>query len=276
MATGPLWFQLYFMRNREVTENLVRRADLAGYSRLILTVDNIGATSWVTGERDHLYSYSLEGERNLKNFVGLELPNVPTIENLQASFESDLKWSDLEWLRSITPMPLIVKGIQTAEDARLCVENGVDGIIVSNHGGHAVQCTKGTAEMLPEVVDAVGERVEVFMDGGIRRGTDVLKALALGAKAVFIGRTMLWALSVNGEAGVCHALEIVRDELDSAMGMCGVTDVKNVDRSLVVEPNGGRRGDDVAGQLEQLASLVERGYLTREEFDTQKAKLLGR
>ena len=187
-----------------------------------------------------------------------------------------MKWSDLEWLRSITPMPLIVKGIQTAEDARLCVENGVDGIIVSNHGGHAVQCTKGTAEMLPEVVDAVGDRVEVFMDGGIRRGTDVLKALALGAKAVFIGRTMLWALSVNGEAGVCHALEIVRDELDSAMGMCGVTDVKNVDRSLVVEPNGGRRGDDVAGQLEQLASLVERGYLTREEFDTQKAKLLGR
>ena len=128
--------------------------------------------------------------------------------------------------------------------------------------------------MLPEVMDAVGDRLEVFIDGGIRRGTDVLKAVALGAKAVFIGRAIFWGLSVNGQAGVRHVLEILRDELEGTMGLCGVTDIKNVDRSLVVEPNGGRQGDDVVGQLERMVSLLERGYLTREEFEARKVKLL--
>ena len=128
--------------------------------------------------------------------------------------------------------------------------------------------------MLPEVVNAVGDRVEVYLDGGIRRGRDVLKALALGAKAVFIGRPIFWGLSVDGEAGVRRVLDILRDELNVAMELCGVTDVKKVDRSLVEEPNG-RRGDDVVGQLERLARLLEQGYLTRHEFDTHKAKLLG-
>jgi len=171
-------------------------------------------------------------------------------------------------------MPLVIKGIQTAEDARLCVEHGVNGLIVSNHGGHALEGTVGTIEMLPEVVNAVGDRVEVDLDGGIRRGRDVLKALALGAKAVFIGRPIFWGLSVDGEAGVRRVLDILRDELNVAMELCGVTDVKKVDRSLVEEPNG-RRGDDVVGQLERLARLLEQGYLTRHEFDTHKAKLLG-
>lgn len=272
-ATGPLWFQLYFFRDRELTEILVRRAQRAGYNALMLTVDNLGARS---REREYRYAYTLQAERTLKNFVGIELPNLPTRDNFGDSFESALNWSDLEWLRSITPMPLVIKGIQTAEDARLCVENGADALIVSNHGGHALQGTKGTIEMLPEVADAVGDRVEVFLDGGIRRGTDVLKSLALGAKAVFIGRAIFWGLSVDGEAGVRRVLEILRDELDVAMGLSGVTDVKNVDRSLVVEPNGGRYGDNMVGQLERLARLLEQGYLTREEFDTLKVKLLGR
>ena len=274
VATAPLWFQLYFMRDRGVTENLVRRADRAGYTGLILTVDSIGATSWVSKERDHRYSHTVRGERILKNFDTMELPNAPNIDNFHEEFEVDLKWSDVAWLRSITSMPLVIKGIQTAEDARLCVENGMDGLIVSNHGGHAVQCTRGTAAMLPEVMDAVGDRLEVFIDGGIRRGTDVLKAVALGAKAVFIGRAVFWGLSVNGQAGVRHVLEILRDELESTMGLCGVTDIKNVDRSLVVEPNGGRQGDDVVGQLERMVILLERGYLTREEFEARKVKLL--
>ena len=271
VATGPLWFQLYFFKNRELTQILMRRAQNAGYTAMVLTVDNLGARS---REREYRYAYTLEYKRLLKNFVGMELPNLPTPENFTDSFDSALNWSDLTWIRSITPMPLVIKGIQTAEDARLCVEHGVNGLIVSNHGGHALEGTVGTIEMLPEVVNAVGDRVEVYLDGGIRRGRDVLKALALGAKAVFIGRPIFWGLSVDGEAGVRRVLDILRDELNVAMGLCGVTDVKKVDRSLVEEPNG-RREDDVVGQLERLARLLEQGYLTRHEFDTHKAKLLG-
>lgn len=271
VATGPLWFQLYFFRDRELTEILVRRAHNAGYTALMLTVDNLGARS---REREYRYAYTLQSERILKNFVGIELPNLPTRDNFGESFESALNWSDLEWLRSITPMPLAIKGIQTAEDARLCVEYGANALVVSNHGGHALQGTKGTIEMLPEVAEAVGDRAEVFLDGGIRRGGDVLKALALGAKAVFIGRAIFWGLSVDGEAGVRRVLDILRDELDVAMGLSGVTDVKNVDRSLVEGPSGRGLETDVVGQLERLARLLEQGYLTRQEFETQKAKLL--
>jgi isopentenyl diphosphate isomerase/L-lactate dehydrogenase-like FMN-dependent dehydrogenase len=171
-------------------------------------------------------------------------------------------------------MPLVIKGIQTAEDARLCVQHGVDGLIVSNHGGHALEGSRGTMEMLPEVVDAAGGRVEVYLDGGVRRGADVLKALGLGAAAVFIGRPVYWGLAVDGEAGVRHVLEILRDELDVAMGLCGVASAREVDRSLVIPP--GVAGADPVDRLERLAGLLERGYLTREEFDTQKAKVLGR
>ncbi len=272
VATGGLWFQLYFFRDRELTEILVRRAQQAGYSALMLTVDNLGARS---RERESRYAYTLEAERILKNFVGIELPNLPNRDNFGDSFESALNWSDLEWLRSLTSMPLVIKGIQTAEDARLCAEHGVEGLIVSNHGGHALEGTSGTVELLPEVVDAVGDRAEVFLDGGVRRGTDVLKSLALGAKAVFIGRPIFWGLSVNGETGVRHILDILRDELDVAMGLCGQTDVKKVDRSLVVGPDSRSSGDGVIDQLERLARLLEQGYLTRDEFETQKAKLLG-
>ena len=273
VATGPLWFQLYFFKDRELTETLVRRAQRAGYTALMLTVDNLGAGSRKE-VREYRYGYSVESERTLKNLVGLELQNLPTRDNLYDSFESALNWSDLEWLRSISSMPLVVKGIQTAEDARLCVEHGADGLVVSNHGGHAIEGSEGTVAMLPEVVDAAGDRVEVFLDGGVRRGTDILKALALGAKAVFIGRPIFWGLSIDGEAGLRRLLDILRDELDVAMGRCGVTDVKKVDRSLVVGYDGGRRGDHVVGQLERLASLLERGYMTREEFETQKVQLL--
>ncbi len=272
VGTGPLWFQLYFFRDRELTEILVRRAQQAGYSALMLTVDNLGAGS---REREHRYAYTLDAERILKNFVGIDLPNLPNRDNFNYCFESALNWSDLEWLRSLTSMPLVIKGIQTAEDARLCAEYGVDGVIVSNHGGHNLEGTMGTIDILPEVVDAVGDRAEVFLDGGIRRGTDVLKTLALGAKAVFIGRPIFWGLSVNGEAGVGNVLDILRDELDVAMGLCGLTDVKKANPSLVIGPDGGGKGDGVVGQLERLARLLEQGYLTRDEFDGLKAKLLG-
>jgi len=272
VATAPLWFQLYFFKDRELTEILVRRAQDAGYSALVLTVDNLGARST---EREQRYAYTLQPERILKNFVGIELPNLPNRDNFGASFESALHWSDLEWLRSLTTMPIVIKGIQTAEDARLCAENGVEGLVVSNHGGHALDGTEGTIDMLPEVVDAVGDRLEVYVDGGIRHGSDVLKALALGAKAAFVGRPIFWGLSVDGQAGLSHILEIFRDELDVAMGLCGLTDVKNATASLVSRQNGRSGGEGVIGSLERLVELLEQGYLDRNEFDSLKGKLLG-
>ena len=272
VATGPLWFQLYFMRERELSETLVRRAERAGYRALMLTVDTI-AGYW--REREHRYGGFMKSEMINKNFAGTPLSNPAQWDSFQGMWNGDMNWDDLKWLQSITSMPLVMKGIQTAEDARLCVEHGVDALVVSNHGGHAAQGTMGTIEMLPEIVDAVDGRLEVYLDGGVRRGTDVLKALVLGAKAVFFGRPTFWSLAVDGEAGVRRVLEILRDELDVAMALCGARDVKNLDRSLVVTP-GGSSGDNVAGQLERLAGLVERGYLTRDEFEGQKAKLLGR
>jgi len=156
----------------------------------------------------------------------------------------------------------------------LCVEHGVDALVVSNHGGYALQGTQGTIEMLPEVVDAVGGRLEVLMDGGIRRGSDVLKALALGAKAVLIGRAVFWGLAVSGEEGVQKVLQILRDELFVAMGLCGVANIRDIDRSLVVTPGESHRFADMVGRLERLSKLLDQGYLSREEFEIVKAKLL--
>ena len=270
VAESPLWFQLYFFQNRELTEILVRRAENAGYTAMMLTVDNLGANS---REREHRYAYILESERILKNFQGIELPDLPTRENFTESFESALNWRDLEWLRSLTSMPLVVKGVQTAEDARLCAENGVDALVVSNHGGHAMQGTDGAINMLPAIADAVGDRLEVYLDGGVRQGADVLKALALGARATFIGRPIFWGLSVAGEEGVRHCLEILRRELDVAMGLCGVTDARRVDPSVARDPSAAAAS--AVADLERLARLLEGGYLTRNEFEAQKARLLG-
>ena len=271
VATNPLWFQLYFFQDRELTEILVRRAEKAGYKAMMLTVDNLGANS---REREYRYAYILDQERSLKNFEGIELPNLPTRDNFSESFESALNWADLEWLRSITSMPLVIKGVQTAEDARLCAEYGCEALVVSNHGGHALQGTEGTIEMLPQIADAVGDRLEVYFDGGVRKGADVLKALALGARAVFVGRPIFWGLSVGGEDGVRHCLEILRTELSVAMGLCGVTDVKQVDRSVAQAPGAGAGGGAV-GELERLARLLDQDYITREEFEALKGRLLG-
>ena len=146
--------------------------------------------------------------------------------------------------------------------------------MVSNHGGHALQGTEGTIDMLPQVADAVGDRMEIYLDGGVRKGADVLKALSLGARAVFIGRPIFWGLSIGGEEGVRNVLEILRNELSVAMGLCGVSDVKKVDRSLALHPHD-RFDGGVVGQLERLARLLEQGYLTRNEFEAQKGRLLG-
>jgi 4-hydroxymandelate oxidase len=216
-ASGPLWFQLYMQDNKQVNTNLIRRAEGAGYRAVILTVD---ASRF--GRR----------ERDVRNRLAYPDPaNFQT--DAVTNMKSSLSWTDVDWLRTQTPLPILIKGILTAEDARLAVERGVDGIVVSNHGGRQLDGALPSIRALPEVVAAVQGRCEVYLDGGIRRGTDVIKALALGARAVFVGRPVLWGLAVDGAEGVYQILTLLKDELDLAMALCGRPTLADIDPSVV-------------------------------------------
>lgn len=221
-ASGPLWFQLYVYPSFEVAEKLVHRAETAGYSAIVLTVDLP-----VLGNR----------EKDRRNNVTIPPPpyqeaNFIDIEKIGQEWVR-LTWESLSWLRSITSLPIVLKGILTAEDALLAVEHGIDGIVVSNHGGRQLDTAIPSIEALPEVVEAVAGRCEVYVDGGIRRGTDILKALALGARAVLVGRPVLWGLAANGAEGVFHVLEILRKELELAMALAGRPTLESIDRTLL-------------------------------------------
>ena len=213
---GPQWFQLY-IHDRKSAEELIHRAEAAGYRALVLTVDS---PLWGRKERAIRSGFRLPSKAN---FSGQD----PT--EIDAAFT----WESLLWLRSVTPLPIILKGILTAEDAMLAVQHEVDGIIISNHGGRQLDGVSPSIEALPEVVEAVDGRCELYIDGGIRRGTDILKALALGAKAVLVGRPILWGLAVNGMEGVLQVLELLRTELERAMVLAGHPTLDSIDRSLV-------------------------------------------
>lgn len=224
-ASGPLWFQLYMYRDLNVTGELVRRAQAAGYRAIALTVDTPRL-----GNRERDLRHTLE------NATAARVANLQSLKIIESTYLPKPivpTWKTVEWLQSLTSLPILLKGILTAEDALLAVEHGVQGIIVSNHGGRQLDTALATIEALPEVVDAVAGRCEVYVDGGIRRGTDVLKALALGARAVMVGRPALWGLAVNGKDGVRHVLEILRAELELAMVLCGCPTLAQVNRSLV-------------------------------------------
>src|SRR5215469_16031551 len=214
------WFQLYIYHSLEVAAWMVRRAEAAGYRAIVLTVD-----------------LPVMGNRERSKRHTLPMPPPPLVEANFVGVEEDgqeqvpVTWETVDWLRSITSLPILIKGILTAEDARLSLEHGVSGIIVSNHGGRQLDGVVTSIEALPEIVEAVAERCEVYMDGGIRRGTDVLKALALGARAVLVGRPVLWGLAVDGEAGVRHVLAMLRDELELAMALSGRPTLASIDRS---------------------------------------------
>lgn len=226
-ATGPLWFQLYHHAGE--SEGLARRAEAAGYSAIVLSVDAPASSPKERDLRHGVLSPALSG---------LPSANVPQ-RAMSKSYErgsSVLTWSDLEWLRNLTKLPLVLKGILTAEDATMAVEQGVDAIVVSNHGGRLLDGPSSTIEALPEVVAAVGGRAEVYLDSGIRRGTDVLKALALGARAVSIGRPLFWGLAARGADGVHQVLEILREELSRAMAFCGQTSVRELEPGIVRVP----------------------------------------
>jgi isopentenyl diphosphate isomerase/L-lactate dehydrogenase-like FMN-dependent dehydrogenase len=238
VGDAPRWFQLYVYRDREITRQLVQRAEAAGYTALCLTVDVpvIG-----NRERDLRNTFSFPSEYPFANFLGLEMEAMPTIgversslgAYVTSNWDASVNWSDFEWFRSITRLPIVLKGILTAEDARLAVEHGASGIIVSNHGGRQLDGVMSGIAALPEVVEAVQGRIDVLVDGGVRRGTDVLKALAFGAKAVLVGRPYMFALAVSGEAGVRRVLEILRQELTTSMALTGRPTVGDIDRAVV-------------------------------------------
>ena len=228
-SNGPLWFQLCVFQNRSLTQHLVERAESAGYRSIVILVDNVT----YEGYKARDLHPNLDDDyviRNLINFDDLDLPTAMTIESY---LDKRLSWKDIEWIRSLTSLPLIIKGIQTAEDARLCVEHGVDGLIVSNHGGHALNDGYGTVDILPSVTDVVEGQIEVYLDGGIRSGTDVLKAMAFGARGVFIGRAAIWGLISGGENGVTQVLRILKRELNAVMGLCGISNITEISRALV-------------------------------------------
>ena len=226
---GTNWFQLYWSRDRGFTQELVQRAADAGFAALVLTVDLPVAGR---RERDARAGFALPDD--------LELPNVPVPVRredfhraLDAVVDDTLTWRDLEWLRSVSRLPLVVKGLLTAEDALLAAEHGAEAIVVSNHGGRQLDGVPAALDALPEVVEAVGARVEVLVDGGIRRGTDVLKALALGARAALTGRAVLWGLAAEGEDGAAAVLELLRSELEVGLKLLGCTSPAEVTRAHV-------------------------------------------
>jgi 4-hydroxymandelate oxidase len=236
-APGPLWLQLYVFRDRGLTRELVERAERAGCRAICLTV-----TVPVQGnrERDLRNQFCLPLEIEMANFLGLRQARFPegiTGSGLNAfisrEFDPTLTWQSVEWLRSITPLPLVLKGVVTPEDATLAVEHGASGIIVSNHGGRQLDGAEPTLDALPRVAEAVGDRVPILVDGGIRRGTDVVKALCLGARAVLIARPYLWGLAVGGQQGVEHVLALLRAEVERTLALLGRPTVRSLGPDVV-------------------------------------------
>jgi 4-hydroxymandelate oxidase len=241
---GPKWFQLYMHKDRDLTAGLVKRANERGYSAIVLTVDTPLLGRRLRDERN---DFTLPPGIGLANLEGIPLPDLPG-SNLFRYFADQLEiamtWEDVAWLRSLSSLPVLLKGLLTAEDARMAVEAGVEGIIVSNHGGRQLDGAPASLDALPEVVEAVEGSAEVYVDGGVRRGSDVLKALGLGARAVMVGRPVLWGLAANGEAGVGQVLLMLKEELALAMTLAGRRTIADIDRSLVAPAAGSQvRGD---------------------------------
>lgn len=237
-APGLRFFQLSVFKDRDIVQQLVRRAENAGYKAIAVTVD---APRLGRREADVRNRFTLPENVVLKCFEGLDLSKMDKTKGsglaayATSQIDSSLSWKDIKWLQTITGLPILVKGVITAEDARIAIECGVAGIIVSNHGGRQLDYLPATISCLEEVVrEAKGRRVPVFLDGGIRRGTDVFKALALGASGVFIGRPVLFALAVDGRAGVRNALRMLRDELEITMALSGCASLKDITRDRVI------------------------------------------
>lgn len=265
-STGPVWYQLYMMGGREVAEASIERARVAGFSALVITIDTA-----IAGMRER------DVRNGVKELLGSSLlakipfvPNVlmhprwlaaflldggvPLLENVVTRDAGPMKmthvaaalasavvtWEDLRWLRKLWPGPLVVKGVLTGEDAHRAIDGGADGIVVSNHGGRQLDTVSPTLRALPEVVAAVNGQAEVLMDGGVRRGTDIAKAICMGAQAVLVGRAYAYGLGAAGHAGVVRALEILRDDFERVLRLMGCRSVAELDPSLVEAPDAWR------------------------------------
>ncbi len=240
-SRAPLWFQLYIYRDREASRALVERAERAGCTALVLTVD-----SPILGrrERDARNGFHVSADFSVPNLTGDPRAALAAAAAhggdgsalarfVESHWDSSISWRDVEWLRSITKLPILVKGIVRGDDAALALAHGAAGVIVSNHGGRQLDTAVATARALPEVADAMGGRGALLVDGGIRRGTDIIKALALGANAVLLGRPVLWGLAVGGAEGVQRVLDLLRDEFDLALALAGCRSPKELTRDFV-------------------------------------------
>lgn len=232
---APMWFQLYCNKDPGITAALVEAAEALNFAAIVVTVDLP-----VLGNReiDQRNGFRMPSELQLVNLRAVhdkrQLPVTSDTELIVAQFKPDLSFCDLEQLCGMTKLPVIVKGILRGDDAKQCLDHGAQGIFVSNHGGRQLDSGPSTISVLPEVVDAVAGRGPVLLDSGVRRGTDVLKALALGATAVAVGRPPLWGLAVDGANGAARVLTILREELIRALHLCGMGSAKNLPRDLVV------------------------------------------
>jgi len=261
-TTKPFWFQLYVVRDRDFTERVIDRAKAAKCGALVLTLD-----LQILGQRhkDLKNGLSVPPKPTIANMINLatktrwclamlgtrrrafgnivgHVKGVTDTSSLASwtahQFDPRLNWNDIEWIRKRWGGKLILKGIQDIDDARRAVDTGADALIVSNHGGRQLDGAESSIRALPAIADAVGSRIEVHMDGGIRSGQDVLKAWALGARGTYIGRAMVYGLGAMGEAGVTKALDIIRNELDLTMAFCGKTRIADVDRRVLLPPYG--------------------------------------
>ena len=257
-TTQPFWFQLYVMKDREFINRLIDRAKAARCSALVLTLDlqvlgqrhkdlrnglsappKLTIANLVNMASKPRWVLGMLGtrRRGFGNIVG-HASSVSDMSSLSAwtsqQFDLSLSWKDVEWVKQRWGGKLIIKGIMDAEDARLAVESGADALIVSNHGGRQLDGAQSSIGALPAIADAVGQRIEIHMDGGVRSGQDVIKALALGAKGVYIGRPFLYGLGAMGEQGVTKCLDIIRNELDLTMAFCGLRDVTKVDKNILL------------------------------------------
>jgi L-lactate dehydrogenase (cytochrome)/(S)-mandelate dehydrogenase len=255
-VSGKLWMQVFVYRDRGLTQSFVERAHAAGYEALVVTIDN-QVPGW--RERDLRNGFTVPLDLRSRNFLDIAMhpgwlwrmaqtPRFTFANYTELEGKSDIvslasrmgqlldpnaSWRDMEWLRKIWDRPLLIKGILSPDEARRAVDLGVDGLIVSNHGGRQLDSAPASLEALPGVLDAVAGKVPVLMDGGVRRGADVIKTLALGARACLIGRPQLWGLSVGGEEGVSWVLGCLRGEIDRAMALCGCERLADVDASLL-------------------------------------------
>jgi L-lactate dehydrogenase (cytochrome) len=270
-ATGPLWYQLYVWRDREIVRMLVERAKAAGYRALVVTVDTP-----VLGQRERdvrsglvlppritvrnvldtlrrpswLYGFLTHPRPTFGNFVGMpgvEHDAVSLAAFTAKQFSAAIGWDDVEWYRSLWPGPIALKGIMSAEDARLAVDRGIEAIIVSNHGGRQLDHAPAPIEALPEIVDAVAGRAEVILDGGVRRGSDVVKAIALGARACMLGKAFNYGVAALGERGVELAIDILSKEIDRALALVGRPRLSQLDREAVAL----RAGFDAGGAKDE-------------------------